>query len=109
MPGVAAGSQILVDRQIREKLPPLRHERNAQSHPIDRAAARDVLALEQDAPAVYIDMSHDRHDDRGLASTVRAQQCEDRACGNVEADAANRFPSHTAQTVATPAIIARSV
>jgi hypothetical protein len=72
-------------------LAPFGHLADAEVADGVRLEARDVAALERDAPGARALDAGDRADERGLARPVRADDGDDLARGHLERDALERL------------------
>ncbi|MPL89754.1 hypothetical protein SDC9_35796 [bioreactor metagenome] len=85
-----ADLQVLLDAQVREDLPALRHQTDAGAGAgVDRLA-EDGVALEADLAAGDLHIAHDRAHQRGLAHAVVAENADHLAAIGVKIDPVQR-------------------
>jgi hypothetical protein len=82
----AAHLQVLGHRQRREHAPALGRDGDALAHDVVRGQVGDVPAVQQDVAAAGARAAAHRHQQRGLAGAVGADQRDDLALVDVQAD-----------------------
>ena len=87
---VGAGVEVLLDRQVGEDAPALRHLRDSQRHHLLGEGAVDALATEPDLALGQRLETGNRAQQRALPRPVGADDGDHRAVGDVQADAAQR-------------------
>ena len=88
------GQDVLTRRERTEHLEALERAGDARSRPDVGLGARDVLAVEHDAPAHGVLQARDHVEHGGLAGPVRTDQPGDLAGLHIEVDAAHgRVPA----------------
>ncbi len=87
---IGAHREILVDGEIRENHPALRHMAKSARHDPMRRQRRDVFAEKRDLARLRSQQSGDRAQRGGLPRAVAADQRDDRALLDLERDAAER-------------------
>ena len=90
--------QVLLDRQPRKDVAPLRHIADAQRSARGRAAARDAPAVEGDLARADRQQAHQAPEQRRLADAVAAEQRRARARGATS-------NAHVAQDVAAAVVL----
>src|SRR5262249_37034543 len=79
--------EILLDGQIGEHAPPLRHIADAERGDAERRPRRRIRPEDRDAALACLGETHEAAQRRGLAGTVAAEQGRDLALGRLQADA----------------------
>ena len=89
--GRARHAQVLLDGELGEEPAPLGHERDARAHAPEGGLVRDVGSGEDDPAAARPVRPGDRAQQRRLPGTVRADDCERLAVGDVQRHLADRL------------------
>ncbi len=84
--GDSAHQQVFLDRHVGEYPPPFRRLRNAVGRDVVRRLVGDVHALVNDLPTGRARLAEDRHQQRGFAGTVGADQAHCLTFVNVHRD-----------------------
>src|SRR5690606_4507325 len=87
----AAHHQVLGHRQVLEDPAPFRRDGDAAAHDVVGVLVRDVLALERDGALARARVAADRHQQRGLAGAVGADQGDDLALVDLDRYAIERL------------------
>src|SRR5690606_13067624 len=82
-----ADLEVLLDRQLREDLAPLRHESDAGARPVVGGHVRDVATEKSDAACGRAELPHQAAHRRRLADAVAADQADDLALPDRKVDA----------------------
>ena len=82
--------QILAHAHARKDPAPLRRLRDAEAHHLMRRQAGNVRAVEQDAAGTRLGRAADRHQQRGLAGAVGADQGHDLPLVDADGDVVQR-------------------